>query len=164
VSDALHPAVRDVAATGAVSAVAGAAVLAFGSAAEVLLTAAIVFAVVGILALVRLPGSARDILEELGPAPEEPVDEGIGRAVWWSVPVVAAGIGVAALLSLPVASYGGVLLGIGVSEVSEAWWLRRWERLNDMKLLYRPAYRWAGTNGRALGRGWFDPANFSASD
>ena len=106
--------------------------------------------------------AAREVLEELRPAPDAPVDEGIGRAVWWTLPLIAAGLGVAALLSLPVVACGGVLLGMGVSELGEAHWLRRWERLNEMRLLYRAEYRWAGTNGRVLGRGWFDPANFVA--
>jgi uncharacterized membrane protein len=167
-SDRLHPAVRDVAATGAVSAGAGVAVLAVALAvdtpAQALLIAAVAIVVAAVLAPLRMPRGVREILTELRPAPELPVDEGLSRAVWWSVPVIAAGVGVAALLSVSVAACGGVLLGIGVSEVAQAWWLRRWERLNGMRLLYRARYRWAGTNGRVLGRGWFDPANFVASD
>jgi hypothetical protein len=151
-----------------VSVVAGAAVLAVGlavdSVAEVVVTAGLIVAVAVVMARIRLPRSVRDILEELRPAPVAPVDEGLSRAVWWTVPVIASALGAAALLALPVAACGGLLVGVGASELSRAWWLRRWERLNDRRLLYRPAYRWAGTNGRVLGRGWFDPANFVASD
>jgi hypothetical protein len=164
VSHDLHPAVRDVAASGAVSAGAGVVVLVVGSPAAALLGAVIALFVVAVVTGLRMPRAAREILLELRAAPEAPVDEGLSRAVWWSVAIGAAGLAVAVLAPGAIAICGGVLLGMGVSELGEAHWLRRWERLNDMRLLYRADYRWAGTNGRALGRGWFDPANFVASD
>jgi hypothetical protein len=166
--DPLHPAVRDVAATGALGVAVGAAVLAVaaaaGSAPEALLGAAGALVVVAIATPLRLPRTVRDIFAEVREAPDARVDEGLSRAVWWSLPILAAGLGLTALLSLPAAAYGAVLLGLGASALGQAWWLRRWERLNGRRLLYRPAYRWAGTNGRVLGRGWFDPANFADSD
>jgi hypothetical protein len=166
--DPLHPAVRDVAATGAIGAVAGLTVLgvaaAVDSAAGALLVAAGALVVVAILTPLRLPRAVREIFEEVREAPDARVDEGLSRAVWWTIPLLAVGLGLTALLSLPMAAYGGVLLGMGASEIGQAWWLRRWERLNGRRLLYRAAYRWAGTNGRMLGRGWFDPANFADTD
>jgi hypothetical protein len=106
----------------------------------------------------------KQIVRELRPAPEEPVDRGLSPAVWWSIPTLAVIVAGAALLSVPVAICGAVLLATGGWELFEAGWLRRFEQLNDLRLLYRPVYRWAGTNGRTFGGGWFDPANFLEAD
>jgi hypothetical protein len=168
VDEHLHPAVRDVAAGGAVSAGVGAAVLAAALTVDppgvVLLAAGLAIAIVGVMAPLRMPGTVREILTELRAAPAARVDEGLSRAVWWSLPLSAVGLGLSAALSVPLVACGAALLGSGAWEVAHAWWLRRWERLNGRRLLYRAAFRFAGTNGRVLGRGWFDPANFVASD
>src|ERR1700749_590605 len=93
----LHPAVRDVAATGAVGVAAGAAIMGVGAVVDstgvVLLVAAVAVGVAALITPLRMPRAVREVLEELRPAPEAPIDEGIGRAVWWSVPVLAAGLG-----------------------------------------------------------------------
>jgi hypothetical protein len=166
VSDALHPAVRDIAAAGAATAVAGAAVLALGLALDpagnALGNGAAVLVGAAVVTPFRAPKDARLMVSELRAAPEAPVDEGLGRAVWWTVPVLAVFAALAVLL--PSALWGAVLIAAGGWELRQAHWLRRWERLNEMRLLYRADYRWAGTNGRVIGRGWFDPANFVASD
>lgn len=167
-SDALHPAVRDIAAAGAVTAAAGAAVLALGvvlgPSGDALGNGVALLVGAAVVAPFRAPKDARQIVSELRAAPDAAVDEGLGPAVWWTVPLLACLAAAAALLSLPIGLSGAAALAAGGWELREAHWLRRWERLNEMRLLYRPDYRWAGTNGRVLGRGWFDPANFVVSD
>jgi hypothetical protein len=165
-SDALHPAVRDIAAAGGVCAAAGAAVFGLGlalhPAADALGNGVAVLVGAAVITPFRAPKDARLIVSELRAAPEAPVDEGFGAAVWWMAPVLAVFVALAVLL--PSALWGAGLLAAGAWELRQARWLRRWERLNEMRLLYRAEYRWLGTNGRVLGRGWFDPANFVASD
>ena len=168
--ESLHPAVRDIAAVGALSAVAGAVVIALGFVVDppggVLANLAVFLVATVVVAPLRTPAglkALRQIVDELRAAPEAAIDEGLGRPVWWTVPFLAALVLVAALLSLPAALCGAVLFATGGWELAQAAWLRRYERLNGTRLLYRPVYRWTGTNGRALGRGWFDPANFVAA-
>jgi hypothetical protein len=166
VSDSLHPAVRDIAAAGAATSAAGAAVLALGLALDpagnALGNGVAVLVGAAVVTPFRAPRDARLMVSELRAAPEAPVHEGLGPGVWWMVPVFAA-FAVLAIL-LPSALWGAVLIGAGGWELRQAHWLRRWERLNELRLLYRADYRWVGTNGRVVGRGWFDPANFVAGD
>jgi hypothetical protein len=166
-SDALHPAVRDIAAAGGLCAAAGAAVVGLGlalhPAGDALSNGVAALAGAALVVPFRAPKDARLIVSELHEAPDAPVDEGFSPAVWSTVGVLAALVVATALLALPIALAGAALLGAGAWELRQAHWLRRWERLNDMRLLYRPDYRWLGTNGRVVGRGWFDPANFVAS-
>jgi hypothetical protein len=163
----LHPAVRDIAATGWVCALAGAAVLAVAAAVgrpgDVFTPAAaclIAWAVIGPFTVFR---QARRIVEEAGEAPPAPVARRPSPAVWSLAPQLVVLAGAAVLLSIPAGAVGGILLGTGAWQLGQAAILRRWERKHGLRLHYRAVYRWAGTNGRALGRGWFDPANFVAS-
>jgi hypothetical protein len=167
VDDHLHPAVRDIAAAGGVCAAAGAVVFGLGlalhPAGDALGNGVAVLVGAALIAPFRAPKDARMIVSELRAAPDAPVDEGLSPAVWSTVPVLAALIVATALLSLPIALAGAGLVAAGAWQLRQAHWLRRWERLNEMRLLYRADYRWVGTNGRVVGRGWFDPANFVAS-
>jgi hypothetical protein len=170
VNQHLHPAVRDIAMVGAVSAAAGAVIFGLGLSVdpgdplENLVAFLAGTAIATSLSMPRGLKGLNQIVDELQPAPEEPVDRGLSPAVWWSIPILAVLVVVAALLSVPIALCGAVLLATGGWELFQAVWLRRFEELNDLRLLYRPVYRWAGTNGRVIGRGWFDPANFVESN
>jgi hypothetical protein len=162
----LHPAVRDIAAIGSMFAAAGAGTVAVALTADppgdviaLALACLIGWSVVAPFTLVR---QARTILAEAADAPDAAAVSGPSWAVW-SVPAQLAVLAATAvLLSIPAGAAGGILLGVGIWQLAEAAILRRWERRHGRRLLYRAAYRWAGTNGRAFGRGWFDPANFVA--
>jgi hypothetical protein len=69
-------------------------------------------------------------------------------------------VAVALTLGLELVGFGGLLTGFGVWYCGLAYRLRRWEHGTGRQLLLRPIYRWRGTNGRRIGRGWTDPANF----
>ncbi len=71
-------------------------------------------------------------------------------------------VAVSIVLGLELIGFGGLLAGFGAWYFGLAYRLRRWERETGRRLLLRPIYRWRGTNGRAVGRGWTDPANFSS--
>ena len=163
----LYPAVRDLAASGWVCALAGAGVIAVGAAVDgpgdVLAPAAacvVAWAVIGPFPIYR---QARAVTAEAPDAPAEPVARAPSLAVWSLLPQLAVLAAAARLLSIPAGAVGGILLGTGAWQLGEAAVLRHWERRHGRRLLYRPVYRWAGTNGRAFGRGWFDPANFVVS-
>jgi hypothetical protein len=167
VDEHLYPAVRDIAATGSLFALVGVAVLAVGLAVDhpgEVVTATIALLVVSaLLAPRRVRRETRRIVTEAREAPEAPAAPELSPAIWTSALFVAAAVALALLVSMPAGLVGGVLLAGGGAELLEASSLRRWERDSGRRLLYRAAYRWEGTNGRAFGRGWFDPANFVSS-
>jgi len=163
----LHPAVRDIAAIGSMFAAAGAATVAVALGADppgdVVAMAAACLIGWSLVAPFTLVRQARAILAEAADAPAAPAARAPSWAVW-SVPAQLAALAVVAvLLSIPAGAVGGILLGTGLWQLADAALLRRWERREGRRLLYRGVYRWSGTNGRAFGRGWFDPANFVAS-
>jgi len=163
----LHPAVRDIAATGWIFAVAGVAIIAAGVAVDdpgdVLTSAAACLIGWAIAAPFVVFRQARAILAEAGDALSAPVARRPSWAVWSALPTLALIAATAALLSIPTGAFGGIVLATGAWQLAQAAILRRWERRHGRRLLYHATYRWAGTNGRAFGRGWFDPANFVAS-
>jgi hypothetical protein len=130
---------------------------------DVVATAAACLIGFGLVAPFTVLGHARAILAGAADEPSAPATRGLSRAVWWTLPQFALLAGAAVLLSIPAGVVGGILIGTGAWQLGEACVLRLWERRHGRRLLYRPVYRWAGTNGRAFGRGWFDPPNFVAS-
>ena len=163
-NDALHPAVRDIAANGWTFLAVGMAVLLVGLQGDhpgtVLLSVGVVVGVAAIVSPLRALRDARRIVAEAREDPEADAAPGLSPAVWTTAGIAAAFVALGWLFSVPIGPLAGVLIATGVAELADAGWLRRWERENDRRLLYRAAYRWDGTNGRAMGRGWFDPANF----